>query len=190
MFKRYLENGLFLLWGSATLMILSLIGSWHYSDFSQQKKLSNLKVNSSTRWKLHHFIGGDCKCSEFIVDYLIKRKTQFDIDEEIVVFDDVKNFKSRLIKMGFNVSAMAYKDYPKENRPSGFPILLITNPSGEVVYEGGYSEKMINPYTEFNDLKLVQKFKENNRKIASLPAYGCYSSQKYRDELDPLGFKY
>ena len=190
MFRKYLENGFFFFWGSAILLILSLMGSWHYSDFAKEKKLSNIKVEPSTRWKLHHFIGGDCKCSEFIVDYLIKRKNQLDLDEEIIIFDDVKNFESRLVNAGFNAKGIAYKDYPKENRPIGFPILLITSPAGETVYEGGYSDKMIGPYTVFNDLNLVKQHRENKREVASLPAYGCYSAQKYRKKLDPLGLKY
>jgi len=190
MIKKYLTNGFFLVWSISTLIVLSIIGSWHYSDFSHQKKLTSIRFDPSTRWKLHHFIGGDCKCSEFIVDYLIKRKTQLDIDEEIVIFDDVKDFKSRLIKSGFNAKSISYENYPKENRPSGFPILLITSPSGEAVYEGGYSEKMINPFTKFKDLKLLSQFREKRREIASLPAYGCYSAQKYRKKLDPLGLKY
>lgn len=166
------------------------MGAWHNSDFAKEKNLSNLKLNTSSRWKLHHYIGGDCKCSEFIVDYLIKRKTQLDIDEEIVIFDDIKNFKTRLIKAGFNAQSIKYAEYPKENRPVGFPILAITSPAGEVVYEGGYSDKMINPFTEFKDLKIIHDLKNQERKIASLPAYGCYSSLKYRKEFDPIGLKY
>ena len=170
-----------------------MFGIWHYSDFAKARSVSSLKFSQDNNWQIIHFIGGECKCSEFLTEYLEKRGPSDEFSEKIVIFDDLedkKSFYQRLSKKGFNVYKRDYDKTSNENKPEGIPLLVIASPEGDVKYEGGYSDKMLNPFSKIKDLELAKSHKNNEKDIKTLPAYGCYLSKKYKKWLDPVGLKY
>lgn len=171
------------------VVFLSFLSAWHKTDFSTPQTNVNKQYETLSQWRLIHLLGGECKCSEYITDYLVSRKPQANVLEKIVIFDDLKMFAPRLKRAGYEVEVQDYSQMKIEDAPVGIPLLLVVSPAGRVVYEGGYSDQMINPTTEFQDLNKL-KDATNNREVASLPAYGCAISKKYKKWLDPMGLKY
>ena len=192
--KKYVLNAFLSAWFFTLLCGSMIMGVWHYSDFSQKKSLSDYLFQKTDKWKIVHFLGGECQCSQYLVEYLVKRGPAKDFHEQIVVFDDVKKFEQPLVNAGYNVKVLEYEKVSSENKPDGIPLLVIASPSGNVEYEGGYAKTMLNPFTKIRDIEIAEKYKygnkDNLREIASLPAYGCYMSKKYRKWLDPAGLKY
>ena len=77
-----------------------------------------------------------------------------------------------------------------DNKPDGIPLLVIANPSGKVEYEGGYDNRMLNPFSKIKDLEIANKYKNGSDNISRYPAYGCYMSSKYKKWMDPFQMKY
>ncbi len=190
--KDKLVKSTLLIWAIVLCCSSVILGIWHHSDFSKLGKISRLTFNTESKWQIVHFLGGECQCSNYIVDYLINRGPSQDYIEKIIVFDDTKDFKDRLEKSGFKVNSLDYEETPLENKPDGIPLLVIANPLGHVLYEGGYAPTMLNPFTKINDLEIARKFANKDKKedVKSYPAYGCYMSKKYRRWLDPTNLKY
>lgn len=192
--KKFFLNAFLSAWLLTLVSGSVMMGVWHYSDFSKEKSLSDLVFEKQKSWQIIHFLGGECQCSEYLVDYLVKRGPSKEFHEKIIVFDDKKDFYKPLIGAGFNVKSLEYEKVSRENKPEGIPLLVIANPGGKVKYEGGYAEQMLNPMTKIKDIEMANKYKlaakENRREVASYPAYGCYMSKKYRKWLDPAGMKY
>ncbi|EQC46800.1 hypothetical protein M900_2559 [Bacteriovorax sp. Seq25_V] len=178
-------------WLLVIIVVMSFMSSWHNLNFAE-KKITNRanKFDKQAYYQLVHFLGGECQCSEYVVEYLVRRRPTPNTFEKVVIYEDRKNFKSKLEASGYRVELQTYEDLEKEDSPSGIPLLVIANPSGGVLYEGGYSNKLINPFTEFQDLVKLEEVKKIKREIASMPAYGCAVSEKYKKWIDPLSLKY
>lgn len=186
------------IWASLIIYIMAIMSSWHNIDYSKADKKFALKYveksnNKSSNILLSHFLAGACQCSEYITNYLVSRGVMKDTIEKVVIFDDVKNFKQRLVEAGFEVEVLKIDDVEKYDFPSGIPQLLISDHK-KLIYQGGYSNFQINPFTDFKDVKIVNEYinqrNENSREIASLPAIGCATAKKYKEMLDPFKLKY
>ena len=188
-----LKASLLIMWFVVLLGSSLLFGVWHYSDFSQARTISSLQFTKEPNWQIIHFLGGECKCSEFLTEYLVERGPSHEFSEKIIIFDDLsdkKSFYKKLKKKGFNVQKLDYDKTSIENKPEGIPLLVIATPDGRVKYEGGYSNQMLNPFSKIKDLELAKSHMNDEKDIKSLPAYGCYMSKKYKKWLDPVGLKY
>lgn len=177
------------IWLGVVAITSTYLGLWHNSDFSVEKKLSKIFSSGKQDWGVYHFLAGECGCSSYVVDYLVKRGPSDQAYEEIRIFDDIHNFTEKLSLAGFTVKNVLRESFQEKDLPTGMPLLVITNPKDKVVYEGGYSNRMIGVTTQFQDLFKLAELKKDER-TKTLPAYGCYISKKYQRLLDPIGFKY
>lgn len=178
------------IWALTIFTCLSFIGLWHHSDFSIKKSFSFVGESKENKWQIIHFLGGECQCSEYITEYLVKRGPSKEFNEKVVIFDDLKNFYSPLKDAGFDVEAHEYEKVDMDNKPDGIPLLVIANPGGKVEYEGGYDNRMLNPFSKIKDLEIAKKYKNGSDKVSRFPAYGCYMSSKYKKWMDPFQMKY
>ncbi len=177
-------------WAFSVVAIVALLGTWHQSDFAVAATYKGKLIGASEgKWQIQHLMAGECQCSEYVTDYLIKRGPSELASEKIIILDDSKDFASRLRLAGFQVEVKRYEELSENELPSGVPLLLIANQQGEIVYEGGYSNRQINPLTEFQDLKVLEKL-QSDKNESNFPAYGCYVAKKYQKLLDPLKLKY
>lgn len=177
-------------WALAVVSLVSLLGTWHQSDFAVAGTFKGKTMGSADgKWKMLHLMAGECQCSEYVTDYLIKRGPSSLASEKVTILDDTKDFASRLRAAGFEVEVKKYEDLKEDELPSGVPLLLVVSPLGKVVYEGGYSNRQINPLTQFQDLHVLANA-QSETKESHLPAYGCYVAKKYQKKLDPLNLKY
>lgn len=60
--------------------------------------------------------------------------------------------------------------------------------NGQLQWQGGYRDGIVNPYLPLMDIEIAQKLTAGDTPV-SLPIIGCASSQKIRELQDPLGLK-
>ena len=71
------------IWALTIFTCLSFIGLWHHSDFSIKKSFSFVGESKENKWQIIHFLGGECQCSEYITEYLVKRGPSKEFNEKI-----------------------------------------------------------------------------------------------------------
>lgn len=172
--------------------VVTLIHSWHYADFSKQTKfdISRYLSNNSDKWSLVHILAGGCGCSDFTINYLLKRGVAKESNEVVFIIDNDNFPIEQLRKAGFQVELVSSQNFLKSDEElSGVPLLLILDKKQRIQYAGGYDSKMVNVDTAFKDLHLLASLK-NGEETKGLPAFGCIVANNYKKLLDPLGFKY
>jgi hypothetical protein len=178
---------LLILWALASLYILTRMHGWHWISFKYEKPKNIAQVAKDIEkenWGMIHVLGRGCGCSEFVQDYLIKRKAQKNIRETIIFIGNAAR-KRELEKAGYHFAEAQNVN----GLIKGVPMLLIYNNNGQVIYSGGYAQKTITPFTQIQDLKILQAAKsEQNLKEYSV--MGCAVSKKLQNLLDPLNLKY
>ncbi len=178
----YFENILVFIYIISMVVLVSVYHSWHFRDFNQETEKENsaialsahLKENSG--YKIIHVLGEECSCSEFVSEYLFSRKPSGLAKEFVYFIGSRKSLKEKLNKVGFVVNHMSLADTEKRKvKTVGFPFFQIYNEANELLYSGGYDNRMITRYSKYQDLDILANYKyENNKR--NLPIFGCAMS--------------
>ena len=64
------------------------------------------------------------------------------------------------------------------------PVLVVVKPGGSIDYVGGYNRRKQEP--RFMDLAILQDAMHQTD-VASLPVFGCATSARLANAIDPLG---
>lgn len=184
------------IWVISISLVIGSIHSWHYAEYNiSQKslKLDNIKV-AKNHYGVLHFLTPTCSCSEKILSHLLKRgplKREVGIEKIVLIDDTPENYTQKLKERGFDIDHYSFEEATKKYSESirGVPLLIIFNDEKEAKYVGGYSDKLITPFTNIDIKKFLTEIK-SGRAIASLPVRGCAVSKEYQTILDPLGIKY
>ncbi len=182
-------------WLGLVSYVITLMHSWHYADLSP----IDLSTTVVSKWfpkvkerelGVIHFLTPKCSCSQQIFTHLLERAPL--AFELALVIDDTKDqYSTRLKKKGYLVKSINTKKLDEElaSAIKGVPLLVIYDDKKITKYVGGYTDKVITPFTKIDIKQFLNKIK-NNRTIASLPVMGCAVSKQYQKLLDPFGLKY
>lgn len=185
--KKITVSILVTLWVLASLMLVSGLLLEHNVVYWPNLDLQGPPKGSS--WALTHVLGVDCKCSQIVSQYLLKRGSASHLQERIVMLGQDLSLKSRLQQRGFEVDVKDEKYLSQNEMATGVPFLMITNKTGQTVYAGGYGEHKILDGDTIRDLEILAQV-QAGQSSKKFPIIGCATSLKYQNLLDPFHLKY
>jgi hypothetical protein len=137
---------------------------------------------------LTHVLYGACACSRRVLDHLIARGTLSATTERVVLAGaDQSSRVAELHARGFGVDLLAPEELKLRYGVEAAPLLIVSSPTGDVRYLGGYSARKQGPV--LRDRELLAELRAG-RFAASLPVLGCAVSRKLQALADPWGLKY
>jgi hypothetical protein len=185
MIKKFFFTSILIFWATGSLLMVSQFYGWHAMSFSA---LPTLAQKQGGAWTLTHVVSESCKCSAKVVEYLLKRGPEKDVNEEILIIGHPPQI-TELHQRGFKTRALNPDDLKEDITKLGVPFLLITTPKGDTVYAGGYSEKSVQDGSPIKDLEILNSL-QGKGTVASFPIFGCAVSRKLQKIVDPFSMKY
>lgn len=185
--RRGLAAAFFSLWFAAT----SLFGAWamaqHVLPLPAARPAAVAPAGSPTAW---HVLGSDCGCSASISRDLARSGPAAGWREQVWLVGDEPGIARELRAAGFAVERIVPELLARQHGIKGAPWLVLFDATGQVAYSGGYSSGRPGVGNAVNEAARLRAAVAAGRIAASLPAYGCATSEDLRQRLDPLGFKY
>jgi hypothetical protein len=139
------------------------------------------------RWQLTHVLYADCRCSQRIFEYLLTRPTPDGAGERVLLVGQNDDFAARARRRGIQLIAVTPQELKTRFHIESAPLLLITDPDGNLRYTGGYSTRKQGP--DYRDVETLESLLSVGS-ARSLPLYGCGVSRDLQQLLDPLNVKY
>jgi hypothetical protein len=136
-----------------------------------------------------HVMYRACACSARTIAHLVQRRAVFGVDELVLVIDDAGAGAAddqRLRDAGFRVDVITPRGLRETYAIEAAPVLIVAKPDGELAYVGGYNRRKQEP--TFMDVAIVRDAMQEAA-VSPLPVYGCATSARLADAVDPLGFE-
>lgn len=182
-------------WLVTVSVALASLGAWHYvslptpSRAELASQLAARSVGASPRWEMIHILSAECGCSRRIATSLEQRHAQPDVRETIWWVGATNAQTARLQAAGFVLEAKSARQLADELKVESVPAVLIFSPTGQLQYSGGYAER--NPASQnlAPELALLARVRAGET-VPARPVFGCATSARLQQILDPLGLKY
>jgi hypothetical protein len=144
--------------------------------------------HDAQRWTVVHVLYSECGCSKRVGDWLTERTPiEGAVERVIVVGDDHDELVTRLRVRGLDVEVTSAQDLVDHYGVVAAPLFVVSAPSGEVRYVGGYTEQKRGPV--IRDRGIVEAL-ERGERVEALPVLGCAVSKDLQRRVDPLALKY
>ena len=171
----------------ATLMVSHWVPLPHPegSDAVLQTALSG-HASDSNSWTVTHFLYADCPCSLRVLNHVIERTPSDSVRERFVLIDSNGDASDQAELAGLDVERLTSKQLYQTYGIEAAPLFAVTEPSGETVYVGGYTQRKQG--LDISDMDIVRRLQEGES-VDQLPVYGCAVSSRLKDIVDPLGLK-
>jgi len=138
------------------------------------------------RWLVHHFVYGRCRCSQRVLASLFARKPLAGVAERVVLVGGQGAYERGAREAGFALDVIEPSALKTRFHLEAAPVLVVTDPAGEVRYVGGYTERK-QGYA-LRDVEIVRALRAGRAEI-ELPLFGCAVSEQLARVLDPLGLR-
>ena len=132
------------------------------------------------RWLAVHVLYSDCRCSQGVADHLATTQRPADWSEIVLWVGDeppppalAHSFDLR------HATATDLATYGIEAAPS----LVLADPSGQIRYAGGYTDRKQGPVIE--DLRILRAVHDSET-VPPLPLFGCAVSARLKSDLSRL----
>ena len=132
-----------------------------------------------------HALYAACKCSQGIVERLLRRGRDSRFDELVLLVGKLPEQEPVLLARGFRVQRVAARDLGARFHIEAAPMLVVTDARGVVRYAGGYSKLKGGPSADQEILDRAAAGGESRR----LPILGCAVSERLKALIDPLGLR-
>ena len=183
--------GLFAIWMLTVVLAGGIMMSFHQPFRPPDDRILKLADNPvNPGWRALHVLSGSCSCSQGIMQHLLELHTVDGISEQIIFIDGPEPYLAEssglldhLHHQGFSVKHIAEANVPLDSGLGGVPLLVVTSPSGQVVYAGGYGS------SSAQDSSLLQQIRFGHPPKA-LPVVGCAIGSRLRRQIDPFHLKY
>lgn len=183
------------IWVIAVSGLVGMLHAWHKADYSQNLALDALGHSyhelGTGQFGVIHFLAPTCSCSEIILETFEKSgPLSQEVIEEVHLVGEDLGWKDRLKELGFKVFHYRFSEFSKkfEGKISGLPLLTIYNDQKNTIYQGGYSDKSITPFTKIDIAQFLRTVKKGQQE--KLPIIGCAVSKELQNKMDILGIKY
>lgn len=137
-------------------------------------------------WTALHVLYGDCGCSRRVIRHLAERKPTALAHEHVVLVDPEDGDVERLERAGFPVEVMAVDALGPRLDVAAVPLYVLAEPTGELAYVGGYTDRKRGP--DIEDLDILAELRAG-QPVPSLPLFGCATNQALASQVDPLGLR-
>jgi hypothetical protein len=175
---------IFVVWLCAVLILGAALTALH----SAALPAPVLGQGEGGSWRALHVLADDCECSRSVAAELADRGTRRGWREEVVVIGEAPVADDALKNAGFGVRHLSAEQAAREGF-QGAPWLVLRDDTGRVVYSGGYAAVRPSPGRKLEDGAIMAALR-SGRSVDPLPAFGCATSQRLRQQLDPLHLKY
>jgi len=138
------------------------------------------------RWLVHHFMYSRCRCSQRVVASLVTRGPLPSVRERVVLVGAHPEYEAALHAARFALDVVTPERLKARYRVEAAPLLVVSDPVGEVRYAGGYTERKQGPAVQ--DVAIVRALMRGQG-ASELPLFGCAVSRSLQMMLDPLGLK-
>lgn len=138
-------------------------------------------------WLAAHVLYAECRCSRRILDHLLQSRRPEWVVEKIVLVGPHPEYERRARAAGFVVEIVGKAELAERFGLVAAPLLAIVNPTGSVVYSGGYTDRKQGP--NIRDIELIEQARRTGA-ASELPLFGCAVSARLQELLDPLRLKY
>jgi hypothetical protein len=144
------------------------------------QSLHALEPVTAHRWLAVHVLSSECRCSQRIATHLLETQRPADWREVVLwVGDDAP---PRELARRFDVRRVTRHELAGYGIEAA-PLLVAVTPAGEVAYVGGYTDRKQGPV--FHDLDVLTAA-HSAVAVASLPVFGCATSDRLRSALSRL----
>jgi hypothetical protein len=171
------------LWICTSLIVVAWMGVGHHISF----KPTLIKPAASEKWTVSHVLAPDCRCSKLVLESLLSRKPQSDVNERIIwMAEQPPRELEQIKKLGFDFDLAPL--VADKNEIEGVPTLSISNEKGQNIYVGGYSNSKLTHASHVKDIEIINGLKGRGP-LTEFPVFGCATSQKFRKYLNPFANK-
>lgn len=188
--KSIFKIGCLVGWGSVATFIGVQLHSYHLVSFFPNP---DLKQNQPGQFSVTHVLSEGCRCSDIVRDHLLARGPISGISETVIFLTaktSPQQLQSRFEQRGFHFQTKEKEAYAQFNsQATGVPFMTVSSPQQSLLYAGGYGSHKILLGQDIQDVKIITQI-QANRNPAHLPIFGCATSLKYQNLLDPFSIKY
>jgi hypothetical protein len=141
------------------------------------------------RLRAVHVLYRSCECSRRAIAHLLDRRPLAGVDELVVLADDDGRpgaGDAALEAAGFRVLVTTPAGLRDRFGVEAAPLLVVARPDGELAYVGGYSRHKQAP--RYEDAQILAEL-ATRPTAAALPVFGCPTSARLAEVLDPLGLQ-
>lgn len=159
------------------------------SNATLQSAIAAALPRAAGRWGMVHVMYRSCACSTKTIAHLIQRRAVPGIDELVVLVDDAGQSVAdddRIRDAGYRISVITPSTLRETYAIEAAPVLVVVRSDGSLAYVGGYNRRKQEP--RFMDVAIVRDAMEKAA-VASLPVFGCATSARLADAVDPLGLE-
>ena len=189
-------------WALGTAVPISMLMASHDLPLPRASLKSNRIAAASPTtwpataraWRVIHVLADGCPCSAAVGRSLQKRGTIADAEEIVAIQPVDAGQKSSdlghdLAAAGFPVAAAVPADVASKLDIEGGPWLVIVDPAGNIAYSGGYAAQRPRVGLALQDVSILQRLRQHDT-VKAFPAYGCATSRRLQQAIDPVGLKY
>ncbi len=183
-------------WAGLLLFVVGtlMVGHWYTlpkpdkTDAFLTRALADLRgPTDADAWMSVHVLYTECRCSQRVFDHLFSSKRPSAVREKVLLVGKDARIEGRAEKAGFDVLVVSPPELKERFSLEAAPLLLVVEPSGSIVYSGGYTQRKQGP--DIRDIDIITSLMQE-RAPRELPLYGCGTGNELQKQLDPLGIKY
>lgn len=184
------------IWVPCLFVVLASLMTDHWAtlprpsttDTTLQEALGRLRTPTDPgRWTAYHVLYDGCRCSRRVLDHLVGSPRNGDVDDLVLFVGDDDRVRGEFAARRMRFVSLTQAELEADYGILAAPLLLVTDPSGQLRYSGGYTDRKQG--LACHDLEIVRDLRAGSE-VAPLPVYGCGVSTSLQQVLDPLGLKY
>lgn len=149
--------------------------------------VSAMRRPNSAPWLVVHALYADCRCSQRIVEHLLKRRALHDAAEHVLLVGVQPELEKSLNRAGFQTQVITPLELKSRFGAVAAPLLIVAGPDDRLRYVGGYTTHKQGP--DIRDLDIIRGLMQDQPR-AELPLFGCAVSRSLQRLLDPFSLKY
>jgi hypothetical protein len=181
-------------WALALFLVTSSLATAHWyalprpdhGDPRLRQLLATPRASADGRWLAVHTLYAHCRCSQRIVEHLLRRGALADVTERVVMVGRGDAMEAALRDAGFGLSSIPVGELKKRYGVTSVPLLIVADPSERVRYAAGYTTRQQGP--DVRDVSIIRELMSDHE-ASELPVFGCALSRALQRTLDPLGLK-
>lgn len=138
-------------------------------------------------WRVVHVLYRSCACSQRTLEHLRASRRHADVHELVLLVDDEaapSPGDQQLRARGLEVVVIDRETLVRRFGLEAAPVLIVLRPDDNVAYLGGYTRSKQGPV--FEQERILAALRAE-KPAAPLPVFGCATSARLSDLLDPLG---
>lgn len=194
-FAHRVGQAVFWLWIPAASLVAATLMTGHWAtlpspaadDERLHTALAELRTpEEQADWMVVHVLYAACTCSGRVVDHLLADPRPAGVVETILWVGSVPELDARVEAGPFAVVHVRPEELELRFAIEGAPLFFVVDPEGNVRYHGGYTDRKQG--LAIRDVEIIERVRASDD-VTSLPLFGCPTSDRLRDLLDPFGLR-